>query len=74
MLKLISIFTAQLRLALTVAEENQPMMFNSLRNFALSTVRLPAMAPHPGIDTDHIQEKARKDLLDLLEGVCEARQ
>lgn len=32
------------------------------------------MAPHPGIDTDHIREKARKDLLDLLEGVCKARQ
>lgn len=30
------------------------------------------MAPHPGIDTDYIKEKARKDLLSLLEGVCEA--
>ena len=28
------------------------------------------MAPHPGIDTDPIKEKARKDLLGLLEGVC----
>lgn len=28
------------------------------------------MAPHPGIDTDGIKEKARKDLLDLIEGVC----
>lgn len=28
------------------------------------------MAPHPGLDTDQIREKARKDLLDLLEGVC----
>ncbi|KAL8794314.1 MAG: hypothetical protein Q9195_003140 [Heterodermia aff. obscurata] len=27
------------------------------------------MAPHPGIDTDQIKEKARKDLLDLLQGV-----
>ncbi|KAL8784199.1 MAG: hypothetical protein Q9213_004091 [Squamulea squamosa] len=27
------------------------------------------MAPHPGIDTDAIKDKARKDLLDLLEGV-----
>ncbi|KAL8814788.1 MAG: hypothetical protein Q9223_006013 [Gallowayella weberi] len=27
------------------------------------------MAPHPGIDTDALKEKARKDLLDLLEGV-----
>ncbi|KAL8714816.1 MAG: hypothetical protein Q9220_001329 [cf. Caloplaca sp. 1 TL-2023] len=27
------------------------------------------MAPHPGIDTELIKEKARKDLLDLLEGV-----
>ncbi|KAL9118907.1 MAG: hypothetical protein Q9187_004536 [Circinaria calcarea] len=27
------------------------------------------MAPHPGIETDQIKEKARKDLLDLLEGV-----
>ena len=32
------------------------------------------MAPHPGIDTDHIREKARKALLDLLEGVCKAQQ
>lgn len=30
------------------------------------------MAPHPGIDTDQIKEKAKKDLLDLLEGVCKA--
>ena len=28
------------------------------------------MAPHPGIDPDQIKEKARKDLLDLLESVC----
>ncbi|KAK4698115.1 vacuolar protein sorting-associated protein 33A, partial [Lecanoromycetidae sp. Uapishka_2] len=27
------------------------------------------MAPHPGIESDQIREKARKDLLDLLEGV-----
>ncbi|KAL8920951.1 MAG: hypothetical protein Q9208_005977 [Pyrenodesmia sp. 3 TL-2023] len=27
------------------------------------------MAPHPGIDTDLLKEKARKDLLGLLEGV-----
>ncbi|KAL8734158.1 MAG: hypothetical protein Q9166_001643 [cf. Caloplaca sp. 2 TL-2023] len=27
------------------------------------------MAPHPGIDTEVIKEKVRKDLLDLLEGV-----
>ena len=32
------------------------------------------MAPHPGIDTDEIREKARKDLLGLLEGVCKAAQ
>lgn len=32
------------------------------------------MAPHPGIDTDQIKEKARKDLLNLLEGVCKAHQ
>ena len=30
------------------------------------------MAPDPGIDTDSIKDKARKDLLDLLEGVCKA--
>ena len=30
------------------------------------------MAPHPGIDTAQIKEKAQKDLLDLLEGVCKA--
>ncbi len=28
-----------------------------------------AMAPHAGFTTDHIKEKARKDLLYLLEGV-----
>ena len=32
------------------------------------------MAPHPGIDTDQIRDKARKGLLDLLEGVCKARR
>ena len=31
------------------------------------------MAPHPGVDPDQIKEKARKDLLDLLEGVCKAQ-
>lgn len=30
------------------------------------------MALHPGLDTDQIKEKARKDILDLLEGVCKA--
>lgn len=30
------------------------------------------MAPHPGVDADFIKEKARKDLLSLLEGVCKA--
>ena len=30
------------------------------------------MAPDPGIDTEVIKDKARKDLLDLLEGVCKA--
>lgn len=30
------------------------------------------MSPHPGIDTDAIKDKARKDVLDLLEGVCKA--
>ena len=30
------------------------------------------MAPHPGIDPDQIKEKARKDLLDLLQSVCKA--
>ena len=29
------------------------------------------MAPHPGIDTGQIKEKARRDLLHLLEGVCQ---
>lgn len=32
------------------------------------------MALHPGIDTDLIREKARKDLLNLLEGVCKAHR
>ena len=30
------------------------------------------MAPHPGIHPDQIKDKARKDLLDLLESVCKA--
>ena len=30
------------------------------------------MAPHPGIEVEQIKEKARKDLLGLLEGVCKA--
>jgi len=30
------------------------------------------MVPHPGIDTAEIKDKARKDLLDLLHGVCKA--
>ena len=30
------------------------------------------MAPHPGIDIDQIRDKAKKDLLDLLQGVCKA--
>lgn len=30
----------------------------------------PSMAPHPGINTDEIKAQARKDLLNLLEGVC----
>ena len=30
------------------------------------------MAPDPGIDTNQIKEKARKQLLELLEGVCKA--
>ena len=30
------------------------------------------MAPHPGIDTDQIREKIRRDLFGLLEGVCKA--
>lgn len=30
------------------------------------------MAPHAGFDTDQIKDKARKDLLYLLEGVSEA--
>lgn len=31
------------------------------------------MAPHPGVDADLIKDKARKDLLNLLEGVCKAQ-
>ena len=30
------------------------------------------MAPHPGVDTEEIREKAGKVLLHLLEGVCKA--
>jgi hypothetical protein len=30
------------------------------------------MAPHAGFDTDSIKQKARKDLLNLLEGVSKA--
>lgn len=50
------------------------MIFHFLSNIALSVVCFSGMAPHPGLDTDHIREKARKDLLDLLEGVCKAQQ
>lgn len=32
------------------------------------------MAPHVGFDTDQIRDKARKDLLYLLEGVSKASQ
>ena len=31
------------------------------------------MTPDPGIDINSIKEKARKDLLDLLEAVCKAQ-
>ena len=31
------------------------------------------MAPHPGLETSSIKDKARKDLLDLLEGVSKAK-
>lgn len=31
------------------------------------------MAPHPGVDAEFFKEKARKDLLNLLEGVCKAQ-
>lgn len=30
------------------------------------------MAPHPGSEADHIRDKARRDLLNLLEGVSKA--
>ena len=50
------------------------MIFHYLSNIILFTVWYADMAPHPGIDTNHIREKARKDLLDLLEGVCKAQQ
>lgn len=30
------------------------------------------MAPHTGFDTDSIKQKARKDILNLLEGVSKA--
>lgn len=42
------------------------------RHPSLLHLSIPDMAPHPGIDTDQTKEKARKDLLDLLEGVCKA--
>ena len=31
------------------------------------------MAPHPGLDADFIKDKARKELLSLLEGVCKVQ-
>ena len=73
---LILILNAPLRLTVTVAEALRfaPMTFNFLSDIALSIFWSAKMAPHPGIDTDHIREKARKDLLDLLEGVCKAQQ
>jgi len=33
---------------------------------------MAAMAPRPGSDADYIRDKARRDLLDLLEGVSKA--
>lgn len=30
------------------------------------------MAPHVGFDIEHVRDKARKDLLHLLEGVSKA--
>ena len=32
------------------------------------------MAPDPGIQTSDLKDKAQKDLLRLLEGVCKALQ
>ena len=73
---LILIFIAPLRLSFTVAEALcfLPIIFYLFSDIALSILWTTEMAPHPGIDTDHIREKARKDLLDLLEGVCKAQQ
>ena len=70
------ILIAPLRSTVTVAEALRfaPMTFHFLSDIALSILWSAKMAPHPGIDTDHIREKARKDLLDLLEGVCKAQQ
>lgn len=66
--------TARLYLQPTVAGFLR-QTFRGLDLFELDAYALYVnMAPHPGIDTDQIREKARKDLLDLLEGVCKAHQ
>ena len=44
----------------------------SIKSISQVNVQRLRMAPHPGVDTDAIKEKARKDLLNLLEGVCKA--
>ena len=33
-----------------------------------------SMAPHPGIDTDQIRDRCRRDLFNLLEGVGRRKQ
>ena len=58
----------------TMARFDSRKVFSASKRWSLPEMlpcSLPTMAPHPGIDTDQIKEKARKDLLDLLEGVCE---
>ena len=49
-----------------------PGMFIPKQRFCVCSIPISDMAPHPGIDTDQIKEKARTDLLDLLKGVCKA--
>jgi hypothetical protein len=53
----------------STALEEAAQAISYVRSHHILLARL-SMAPHPGIDTDVIKAQARKDLLNLLEGVC----
>lgn len=57
--------------SLVIRRRRQPIP--ATRAYAINIPSID-MSPHPGIDTNRIKEKARKDLLDLIEGVCRRDQ